>query len=38
MELSSQLLEIPEDAYFMLLSQVLIGFSLLSQEYCKQIG
>ena len=32
MEFSSQLLEIPDDAYFMLLSQVLIGCSLLSQE------
>ena len=36
-ELSSYLLEIPNDAYT-LLSQALIDCSLLSQEYCKLIG
>ena len=36
-ELSSFLLEIPNDAY-KLLSRILIGCSLLNQEGCKLIG
>ena len=36
-ELSSLLLKIPNDAYI-LLRQLLIGCSLLSQEYCEPFG
>ena len=37
-ELSSHSLEIPNDDYNMLLSQTLIGSSLLSQNYFKLFG
>ena len=37
LELSSYVLEIPNDAYT-ILSQILIGSSTLSQEHCKLIG
>ena len=37
LELSSYVLEIPNDAY-PILSQILISFTTFSQEYCKQIG
>ena len=32
------LMEIPNDADMLLLSQVPIGYSLLSHKYCKMIG